>query len=124
MPGRPQPPRQGHRPTVPSQKSRTGPRWQAQRSPEADQRGKSRSQASKTRSGPARYLAGHRQTCSIAQARAKCEVSELTNTPRTKKFQMRFLPALFPRALLGTQRVTAALEQPNPQGRRKLLMYL
>lgn len=114
---------QGQRPTVPSQKSRAGPWWQPPWS-EADQQGKSRSEASKTRSGPVRYLAWHGQTCSIAQARAKCEVFELTNTPWTKKFQMKFLPALFPRGLLGTQRVTAALEQPNPQGRRRLLMYL
>lgn len=40
-------------------------------SPEAGQQVKPRSQVGKTRSGPARYLAGHKHIYSIAQARAK-----------------------------------------------------
>lgn len=84
------------------------------------------SQVSKTRSGPVRYVAKHRHTRSIAEARAKGKVFERTNTSSTTKFQMRHLPALCDTALPGSRGLELALscQTPRQDDRQSLLMYL
>lgn len=88
-------PQQEHNPNVPSKGSRAE-LWWPQGSPEASQQGKPRSEVSKARSGPARYLTGHKHTYSIAQTRAKGKVFELTNTSWSLSSDSSFVDSLIP----------------------------